>query len=89
MVKFVSPAPIQLDLMSRIVWKKQLWLGVAYRTMDAASAMIGYVFKQNLLLGYSYDFTTSNLRNYSSGTHELMIGVRFVRNQTFELPSTD
>ena len=89
MIKFVSPAPVQLDLMSRIMWKKQLWLGLAYRTMDAASAMIGYLFKQNLLLGYSYDFTTSNLRNYSSGTHELMIGVRFVRNQTFELPSTD
>ncbi len=89
MLKFVSPAPIQVDLMTRVIWKKQLWLGVAYRTMDAASAMIGYLFKQNILLGYSYDFTTSNLRNYSSGTHELMIGVRFVRPQTFDPPITD
>ncbi len=89
MIKFVSPAPIQLDLMTRFIWKKQLWLGVAYRTMDAATAMIGYVFKQNILLGYSYDFTTSNLRNYSSGTHELMLGVRFVRAHTFEPPKTD
>ena len=89
MIKIVSPAPVQLDIMTRVVWKKQLWLGLAYRTMDAASAMLGYLFKQNILIGYSYDFTTSNLRNYSSGTHELMFGVRFVRSKTFEAPSLE
>ena len=89
MIKIVTPAPVQLDFMTKITWKNQLWLGLAYRTMDAASAMIGYLFKENILLGYSYDFTTSNLRNYSSGTHELMFGVRFVRAKTFESPSIE
>ena len=74
---------------AELLQKQKVWLGVAYRTMDAASAMIGYLFKQNLLFGYSYDFTTSNLRNYSSGTHELMFGVRFVRSKTFEPPSIE
>jgi type IX secretion system PorP/SprF family membrane protein len=89
MTKLVAPAPLQLDIMTKITWKKQLWFGLAYRTMDAASAMVGYLFKQNILLGYSYDFTTSNLRNYSSGTHELMFGIRFVRSKTFESPSLE
>ena len=89
MIKFISPVPVQFDIMTKATWKQKVWLGVAYRTMDAASAMIGYLFKQNLLFGYSYDFTTSNLRNYSSGTHELMFGVRFVRSKTFEPPSTE
>ena len=89
MVKILSPVPVQLDIMARATWKQKVWFGLAYRTMDAASAMIGYLFKQNLLFGYSYDFTTSNLRNYSSGTHELMLGIRFVRSKTFEPSSTE
>ena len=89
LIKYGPPAPIQFDIMTRIIWKDQIWLGVAYRTMDAASAMIGYLFKENLLIGYSYDFSTSNIRNYSSGTHELMIGIRFVRAQTFSPTKTE
>ena len=89
LVKYVQAAPVQADLMTKATYKNQIWLGLAYRTSDAASAMIGYLFRENLLIGYSYDFTTSNLKNYSSGTHELLIGVRFVRGSTFELPNME
>lgn len=86
LVKIALPAPIQADLMARVIYKKQIWLGGSYRTNDAASAMIGYVFRENLMFGYSYDFTTTNLKNYSAGTHEVMFGVRFVRSITFDEP---
>lgn len=87
LIKYIPSAnPIQLDIMARVEWKKQLWLGAAFRTDDAASMMLGYIYRENLMLGYSYDFTTSNLNAYSSGTHELLIGVRFVRESTFEIP---
>jgi len=89
LVKYVYAAPVQVDIMARITYKNQIWIGGAYRTADAASAMIGYLFRENLILGYSYDFTTSNLRNYSTGTHELLLGVRFVRGSTFEIPVED
>lgn len=89
LVKYVFAAPVQVDVMARITYKNQIWIGGAYRTADAASAMIGYLFRENLILGYSYDFTTSNLRNYSTGTHELLLGVRFVRGSTFEIPVED
>ena len=89
LVKYVQAAPVQADLMAKVTYKKQIWLGAAYRTSDAASAMIGYLFRENLVIGYSYDFTTSNLKNYSSGTHELLIGVRFVRGRTFEVPNVE
>jgi hypothetical protein len=54
-----------------------VWLGFSGRTKDALSIMVGYNYNDLLLFGYSYDITTTNLRKYSSGTHELMIGVRF------------
>jgi type IX secretion system PorP/SprF family membrane protein len=83
LVKLALPAPVQLDVMARVIWRDQLWLGGVYRTQDAFSAMIGFTYGKNLSIGYSYDFTTSNLTNYSTGTHELMIGVKFSKAQSF------
>lgn len=77
MLKFVSPAPVQFDLNARVIYKKMVWLGFSWRTKDAFAVMVGYNFKEQLMFGYSYDITTTTLRNYSSGTHELMLGVRF------------
>jgi len=38
LIKYVPAAnPIQADVMAKIEWKEQLWLGGAYRTDDAAS----------------------------------------------------
>lgn len=88
-IKYIDPVPVQLDVMARLIWRKQFWIGAVYRTMDAASAMIGYTYNNNLSLGYSYDFTTSNLRNYSTGTHELMLSVKFVKAQSFDSKKDD
>ncbi len=76
-IKYNSPAPIQADIMARVIWKEKYWIGGVYRTMDAASVLFGVTYKRNLSFGYAYDFTTTNLRNYSTGTHELFIGIRF------------
>lgn len=81
LVKYVKPIPVQLDLMARLIYKDEVWLGASYRTMDAVSIMAGYKYKNYLSIGYAYDITTSNIKNYSSGTHELMLGIRFVRRQ--------
>ena len=50
--------------------------------MDAFSVMAGYVYEQNLSISYSYDFTTTNIRNYSTGTHEIVLSIRFGKTQT-------
>lgn len=77
MLKFVAPAPVQADINTRVVYRNMLWLGLGYRTKDATSVLIGYNYQDQLIFGYSYDITFTDLRKYSSGTHELMIGARF------------
>lgn len=77
LVRYVSPAPLQLEFGSKFVWKNTAWTGITYRTGDAASFLVGYTYKENLSFGYSYDFTTSNLNNYSTGTHEFLFSVLF------------
>lgn len=77
MVKYVGPAPVQVDLGVRALWRKTVWAGMGYRTKDAMSVIVGYNHEEQLFFGYSYDFTLTNIKKYSSGTHELMIGARF------------
>ncbi len=77
MLKFVAPAPIQADINARVIYRNMVWAGFGYRTKDAASILVGYNYQDQLIFGYSYDMTFTDLRKYSSGTHELMIGARF------------
>lgn len=76
-LKFMYPTPLQADISIREFYKKKAWLGVSFRTMDALSFMIGYEYDKQLLFGYSYDLSISNIKPYNSGTHELMLGYKF------------
>lgn len=80
LVKYVKPAPVQIDGGLRAIYKETIWVGGTFRTNDAFSIMAGYVYKQNLSFSYAHDFTTTNIRNYSTGTHELILSVRFGKN---------
>ncbi len=83
MLKFMAPVPLQVDVNARVIYNnsawegKKIWAGLAWRSADAISAVIGYEHNEQIIFGYSYDFTTTNIKNYSTGTHEIMIGARF------------
>jgi len=81
LVKYAIPAPPKLDVGARVIYQEQIWLGGAYRHNDAFTALVGYFYKNYLMIGYSYDFTTTNIKKYSSGTHEIMLGIRFSKKQ--------
>lgn len=75
LVKYTSPVPAKIDLNAIVRYKNTFWLGAGYRTNDAYTAMVGYWLKKTFQFGYSYDIITSNLRNYSTGTHEVMLAI--------------
>jgi type IX secretion system PorP/SprF family membrane protein len=77
MVKYTQPVPLKIDASARVFYQNMIWLGASYRNNDAIVAMAGYEYQETLSIGYSYDFTTSNLQNYSSGTHEIVLGFKF------------
>lgn len=81
LIKYEKPAPVKVDVGARVIYKKEVWAGLVYRHKDAISMLLGYMYKDYLLIGYSYDFTTTQIRRYSSGSHELMLGLRFSRKQ--------
>ncbi|MAZ96521.1 MAG: hypothetical protein CMP53_03245 [Flavobacteriales bacterium] len=72
----------QLDINAAATYNNQIWGGVTYRVYDALSVMAGYQITKDLRATYSYDLTTSSLRNSSSGSHEIMMSYCF----TIEIP---
>lgn len=66
-------ASTQFDINLRALWKNMVWAGVSYRIDDAVGIMAG-VQINDFRVGYSYDVTTSGINNYSSGSHEIMLG---------------
>ena len=80
LLKYVDPVPPKIDLTATLRYRDMVWLGATYRTEDALSFMVGYWMKKTFQFGYSYDLTTTNLRNYTSGTHEVMLGVTFAKD---------
>lgn len=77
LLKYVDPVPPKIDLTATLRYRDMVWIGATYRTEDAISLMVGYWMKKTFQFGYSYDLTTTNLRNYTSGTHEVMLAVTF------------
>lgn len=77
MLKYVKPAPMQFDIGLRAIYKDKVWLGTVYRYMDAVGLLAGYTLNENMTFAYSYDFITSDIRKYSTGTHEIVVGIRF------------
>lgn len=66
------------DINVNAQYNERFWVGLSYRNEDAIVGMLGMNVTEKLKVGYSYDFTTSQLKNYSDGTHEIMLGYCFM-----------
>lgn len=72
-----SPAPISIELMTKVTYKEMLWTGLSYRLNDAIGLYLGIDINEQFYLAYAHDFVTSNLSTVSNGTNEFKIGFRF------------
>lgn len=80
LLKFQQHAPPEVDLNCNVLYKERFWLGVGYRTGDAIVGMLEYQVSPMFRAGYAYDMTTSELRDYTHGSHEVMLGIDLGRD---------
>ena len=76
MLKAVSGAPLSLDLSTNVMFEEKLILGASYRWNASISALVGFQLTQDMMLGYAYDFDTTEISEYNSGSHEIFL--RFI-----------
>lgn len=86
MLKKVGNIPISYDANIKVAFKDRFWLGGSYRKGDSFAALAGINFSNVFNITYSYDYATSRLRSYTSGSHELVLG--FQLNNMYRLRST-
>lgn len=67
----------QADVNVLFMFINRFGFGVSYRHKDAIAAMINLKVNDQFTLGYAYDYTTSSLNSYSSGSHEIMLRYDF------------
>ncbi|MBS9766871.1 MAG: type IX secretion system membrane protein PorP/SprF [Flavobacteriaceae bacterium] len=80
MVKAAIGAPLSLDLSLNALFKNFLELGLSWRAGDSRksfsesiSGLINVQVSRSVRVGYAYDHTLSELSNYNSGSHEIML----------------
>lgn len=77
LVKGVKGAPIEADLNAALWIKDVISIGAQYRTNADIGAMIEIQAAPQIRIGYSYDHSTTALKNFNSGSHEIMLRYEF------------
>jgi len=75
--KVVQGAPPSTDITAQFVYRGTYWLGATYRVGDAVAFIANIQVNRQLMVGYSYDYSTSSLATYNTGSHEIVISYDF------------
>lgn len=78
LTKLVQGAPLQVDVSANFLFSQKLTFGAAYRLNAAATGLVGFQITQAWQIGYAYDWETTRLSNYNSGSHEIFLRYELV-----------
>jgi len=71
--KVVNGSPLQVDVSANFLFYDKLTLGAAYRWDAAVSAIAGFQISDSLLIGFAYDYETTELQEFNNGSYELLL----------------
>jgi len=73
LAKGVMGAPLAVDISANALLYNKVSFGLAYRLDAAVSGMAGFQVNDHIMIGYAYDYDTTELGNYNSGSHEIFL----------------
>ena len=77
LLKGVKGAPLEADLNATLWVNDVVAVGAQYRTNADISLLTELQVTEQIRIGYAYDYSTTSLRNYNSGSHEIMLRYEF------------
>jgi len=77
LVKYLQYSPTQVDVNANLIIRDKFWVGASYRSGDALVGLLEFQINQQFRLGYSYDYPLTDLRQFTSGSHEIMLRYEF------------
>jgi|TARA_R110000868_G_scaffold233167_4_gene486902 type IX secretion system PorP/SprF family membrane protein len=73
LMNYLNGAPLNLNLSTNFLISDLVTIGASYRLDNAISGLAGLQISNSLFLGYSYDYNTNGLGEYSQGSHEVIL----------------
>ena len=77
LLKYSKSSKFQIDLNVNLIIKDLIWVGTSFRTNDAVLGIVQFQANQQIRIGYVYERSTSPLRYWNSGTHEILLSYDF------------
>jgi type IX secretion system PorP/SprF family membrane protein len=77
MSRYLPSSVYQMDLNLLVDVNNTIGFGVSYRTQDAIVGLVQLHLTDQLIFGYSYDKTISELQKYNNGSHEIFLRYDF------------
>lgn len=77
LIKYVSGAPVEADFNGVVQLYDILGLGLSYRSYASVDILAQIKVNSQLSLGYSYEYSTNELSNFTSGSHEIVLRYQF------------
>jgi type IX secretion system PorP/SprF family membrane protein len=70
---------MQTDLNADVIYKSFIQAGIGYRTQVGLIARAGINIQDLFFIGYAYETPMRNIASFSSGSHEVILGLKFCK----------
>ncbi len=78
LIRIQDKLPLGVDLNCNLIFDDVVYAGLSYRSGDSMTLLAQIILNENIRIGYAYDMVTSNLNQYTNGSHEIMLNYRIL-----------
>ena len=89
LLKATNGAPLSFDISANFLFNETFWIGGGYRIDQSAAAIGGmadFQGSKQLRIGYAYEYPISDIRPYTSGTHEILLMFEVFKSKRIKSP---
>lgn len=89
LLKATNGAPLSFDISANFLFNDVFWIGGGYRVNQSAAAIGGiadFQVSKQLRIGYAYEYPISDIRAYTSGTHEVLLMFEVFKSKRIKSP---
>ena len=82
LIKATRGAPLSYDITANFLFNEKFWLGGSYRFNEftgALGALVDFQVSKQFRIGYAYEHPLSDINQFSSGTHEILLMFELIR----------
>ena len=82
LVSYYENAPLDVDLNAMLFVNNSVGFGASYRLDDSIDFLLQFKLAQRLMVGVAYDYTISDLNDFSDGSFEVMASYLFLSDKS-------